>query len=257
MTNKKAFLEEEIPYDKLEKLGISRRAFLSMPKDLVDPIINGKVSPILKAHIKAKNGKTMEIPMKIQLSRDDDGSIKLLTYQRTKQIQNDFELTPRELERVKNGEVIRKELEENGIRKMKFIQLDCETNALIPKSVARVRIAEKLRDMEKIKDIELGANQKQAAQEGKPIQLNVGDQPVTVGVDLREPQGFKVVNGDMEEWNRQKKIKYDLEHEGYMGYVQTDENRWEYQKFVDKQTNKESVQTTLKKEEKKSSGLKL
>lgn len=257
MTNKKAFLEEEIPYDKLEKLGISRRAFLSMPKDLVDPIINGKVSPILKAHIKAKNGKTMEIPMKIQLSRDDDGSIKLLTYQRTKQIQNDFELTPRELERVKNGEVIRKELEEDGLRKMKFIQLDCETNALIPKSVARVRIAEKLRDMEKIKDIELGANQKQAAQEGKPIQLNVGDQPVTVGVDLREPQGFKVVNGDMEEWNRQKKIKYDLEHEGYMGYVQTDENRWEYQKFVDKQTNKESVQTTLKKEEKKSSGLKL
>ena len=195
--------------------------------------------------------------MKIQLSRDDDGSIKLLTYQRTKQIQNDFELTPRELERVKNGEVIRKELEEDGIRKMKFIQLDCETNALIPKSVARVRIAEKLRDMEKIKDIELGANQKQAAQEGKPIQLNVGDQPVTVGVDLREPQGFKVVNGDMEEWNRQKKIKYDLEHEGYMGYVQTDENRWEYQKFVDKQTNKESVQTSLKKEEKKSSGLKL
>lgn len=257
MTNKKAFLEEEIPYDKLEKLGISRRAFLSMPKDLVDPIINGKVSPILKAHIKAKNGKTMEIPMKIQLSRDDDGSIKLLTYQRTKQIQNDFELTPRELERVKNGEVIRKELEEDGIRKMKFIQLDCETNALIPKSVARVRIAEKLRDMEKIKDIELGANQKQAAQEGKPIQLNVGDQPVTVGVDLREPQGFKVVNGDMEEWNRQKKIKYDLEHEGYMGYVQTDENRWEYQKFVDKQTNKECVQTSLKKEEKKSSGLKL
>lgn len=158
---------------------------------------------------------------------------------------------------MKNGEVIRKELEEDGIRKMKFIQLDCETNALIPKSVARVRIAEKLRDMEKIKDIELGANQKQAAQEGKPIQLNVGDQPVTVGVDLREPQGFKVVNGDMEEWNRQKKIKYDLEHEGYMGYVQTDENRWEYQKFVDKQTNKESVQTSLKKEEKKSSGLKL
>ena len=120
-----------------------------------------------------------------------------------------------------------------------------------------MRIAEKLRDRETIKDIELGANQKQAAQEGKPIQLNVGDQPVTVGVDLREPQGFKVVNGDMEEWNRQKKIKYDLEHEGYMGYVQTDENRWEYQKFVDKQTNTESVQTTLKKEEKKNSGLKL
>lgn len=73
MTNRKAFLEEEIPYDKLEKIGIDRRAFLSMPKNLVDPIINGKVSPIIKAHIKAENGKTIEMPMKIQLTHDDQG----------------------------------------------------------------------------------------------------------------------------------------------------------------------------------------
>lgn len=256
MTNKISFLEEEIPYEKLEKLGISRRAFLSMPKDLVDPIINGRVSPIIKARIKTKHGKIMEIPMKIQLTRDDDGSIKLQTYQRTKEIQNDYCLTPNDLDRVKNGEVIRKELEEDGIRKMKYIQLDTETNALIQKSVARTHISEKLRDMEKINDIELGSNQKQAAQEGKPIQLNVGDQPVTVGVDLREPQGFKVVNGDMQEWDRQKKIKYDLEHEGYMGYVQTDENRWEYMKFVDEQS-KMTVKTSVKKDEKVKSGLKL
>ena len=256
MTNKISFLEEEIPYEKLEKLGISRRAFLSMPKDLVDPIINGKVSPIIRANIKAQNGKVIVIPMKIQLTRDDDGSVKLQTYQRTREIQNDYCLTPFELDRVKNGEVIRKELDENGIRKMKFIQLDNETNALIQRSVAHTRIAEKLRDMEKIKDIELGTNQKQAAQEGKPVQLNVGDQPVTVGVDLREPQGFKVVNGDMQEWDRQKKIKYDLEHNEYMGYVQTDENRWEYQKFVDDQS-KRNVKTAIKKDEKISSGLKL
>ncbi len=234
MISKYSFLEEEIPYEKLEKLGISRDAFLSMPKNLVDPIINGRVSPIIEARIKAKNGKTIAIPMKIQLSRDDDGSVKLLTYQRTKEIQNDYCLTPRELNRVKNGEVIRKELEENGIR-----------------------IAEKLKDMEKINHIELGANQKQQAQEGKPIELNVGDQKVVVGVDLREQQGFKVVNGDMDEWNRQMKIKYDLEHDDYMGYVQTDENRWEYQKCVNEQSKKDNVKNTVKKEEKNSSGLKL
>ena len=194
MTNRKAFLEEEIPYDKLEKIGIDRRAFLSMPKNLVDPIINGKVSPIIKAHIKAENGKTIEMPMKIQLTHDDQGNVKLQTYPL--------------------GDVIRKEIEEDGIKKMKFIQLDNETLSLIPRSIAHVRIAEKLREMEKINDIELGTNQKQAAQEGKPIELNVGGQPVTVGVDLREPQGYKIVNGDMQEWDRQKKIKYDLANDG-------------------------------------------
>ena len=136
MTNKISFLEEEIPYDKLEKLGITRRDFLSMPKELVDPIINGKVSPIIKARVRTRYRKVMEIPMKIQLTRDDDGSVKLQTYQRTKEVQNDLCLTPLELERVKKGDVIRKELEEDGIRKMKFVQLDGETNALISRSVA-------------------------------------------------------------------------------------------------------------------------
>jgi hypothetical protein len=42
-----------------------------------------------------------------------------------------------------------------------------------------------------------------------------------------------------------------------MGYVQTDENRWEYQKVVDKLASKEEISVREKKEEKKSSGLKL
>ena len=111
--------------------------------------------------------------------------------------------------------------------------------------------------MEKINDIELGTNQKQAAMEGKPVELAVGDQKVTVGVDLKEPQGFKVVGGDMKEWERQMKIRYDHEHEGFMGYVMTDENRWEYQKVVEKLSHQEERQRSEKKEEKKSSGLKL
>ena len=111
--------------------------------------------------------------------------------------------------------------------------------------------------MEKINDIELGTNQKQAAQEGKPIELNVGGQPVTVGVDLREPQGYKIVNGDMQEWDRQKKIKYDLVNDDFMGYVQTDENRWEYQKVVDGLSRKKDTELTTKKEEKKDFGVKL
>jgi len=57
--------------------------------------------------------------------------------------------------------------------------------------------------------------------------------------------------------SRRAKIRYDNEHEGFMGYVQTDENRWEYQKVVDKLSTKEDISVKEKKEEKKSSGLKL
>ena len=61
----------------------------------------------------------------------------------------------------------------------------------------------------------------------------------------------------MKEWERQAKIKYDNEHEGFMGYVLTDENRWEYQQVVNRLSRKEDVDVSRKKEEKKGSGLKL
>ena len=84
------------------------------------------------------------------------------------------------------------------------------------------------RQPDRLKDIGLGIAQKEALASGKPVELEVGDQKVTVGVDQREPVGFKVMQGDMEEWKRQQAIRYDDANEGYIGYVQTDENRWEY-----------------------------
>ncbi len=247
---------DEIPFEKFEKLGISKQDFLAMPKELADTVVNGRVTPLMNTRIHAENGKVIEMHMKLQLTRDDNGNVLLQTYPMRKQIDNAYNLTDRELKKVEEGNVIKKEVTEDGEKKVKFIQLDQETKSLISRNVATVKLANKLRDMEKINDIELGANQKQAAQEGKPLELNVGDQKVTVGVDLREPQGFKIVNGDMKEWERQMKIKYDEEHEGFMGYVQTDENRWEYRQVVERLSGKQNAEIK-EKEDIKIGGLKL
>ena len=246
----------EIPFEKFEKLGISKQDFLAMPKELADTVVNGRVTPLMNTRIHAENGKVIEMHMKLQLTRDDNGNVLLQTYPMRKQIDNAYNLTDRELKKVEEGNIIKKEVTEDGEKKVKFIQLDQETKSLISRNVATVKLANKLRDMEKINDIELGANQKQAAQEGKPLELNVGDQKVTVGVDLREPQGFKIVNGDMKEWERQMKIKYDEEHEGFMGYVQTDENRWEYRQVVERLSGKQNAEIK-EKEDIKIGGLKL
>jgi len=256
MIAKDKFLMDEIPFEKFEKLGISKQDFLAMPKELADTVVNGRVTPLMNTRIHAENGKVIEMHMKLQLTRDDNGNVLLQTYPMRKQIDNAYNLTDRELKKVEEGNVIKKEVTEDGEKKVKFIQLDQETKSLISRNVATVKLANKLRDMEKINDIELGANQKQAAQEGKPLELNVGDQKVTVGVDLREPQGFKIVNGDMKEWERQMKIKYDEEHEGFMGYVQTDENRWEYRQVVERLSGKQNAEIK-KKEDIKIGGLKL
>lgn len=251
------FLEEEIPYEKMEKLGINRKLLLKMPRDILELLMNGRITPLIMTRYKAENGKVISMPMKLQLVREEDDTVNLMTYQVRKEMERgQVRLSDNEAEQLKKGGILRKEFNEEGIRKQKYVQLDQETNSLMIRNAASIRIAERLRQVEKLKDIELGTNQKQAVIEGKPVELSVGDQKVTVGVDLREPHGFKVVNGDMSEWERQMKIKYDHEHDGFMGYVLTDENRWEYQKVVERLSHKEE-KTTLKKEEKRSSGLKL
>ena len=250
------FLEKDIPYGKLANLGISKEKTLSMPKDLLETFLSGKITPLIQARVQSQSGKVYEIPLKLQLIQDRAGKIQLMTYPIRKQMASDISLNDDDKERLRKGETIRKEIKEDGVRRMQFIQMDNETTSLIKRNVSNLRIPEQIAQMEKINDIQLGMNQKEAIKEGKPVELEVGHQKVSVGVDLKEPQGFKVVKGDMAEWDRQQKIKYDIANEGFMGYVLTDQNRWEYKQVVDKLQHPEHKRE-VKEEQKKSTGMKL
>lgn len=209
--------EEKVPFGKFAKIGITQRDLEQMPEHLRDTILTGHLSPLMRLNVPLGDNSKVSIPMKIQLVYDKAGKLQLLTYQIQNDIQTRLQLNAAELERVGKGEVIQKEFRNDKDRKLRYVQLDKETNSLMYRDVATVKIQKKLAEMEKVKDIGLGINQKEAAANGKPVELNVGDEKVTVGVDLREPQGYKVVKGDMEEWKRQQAIRYDDTHEGYMG----------------------------------------
>ena len=105
-------------------------------------------------------------------------------------------------------------------------------------------------------DIEVGAQQKQQVREGKPIELNVGGEKVSGGLDLKDVQGVKVIQGDMKEGERQQKLRYDEQHPEYLGLVMTDKNRWEYQKVVDAQSKERAILLKSSREEKVNNGLK-
>lgn len=243
MAVRNIFLENDIPYDKLAKLGINKEKALSMPKSLLEPFMSGRVTPLIQARVRSRSGSYYEIPMKLQMVRDRQGKIHLLIYPVRKEIANDMRLNQAEIQSLKEGKTLRKEINDNGIRRMQYINMDRETKSLIKRNAKDLKIPEQIAQLEKVKDIQLGQNQKDAIKEGKPVELELGDQKVTVGVDNREPQGFKVVNGDMDEWNKQQKIKFDLANVGFMGYVMTDENRWEYQQVVNRLENKELNKT--------------
>jgi len=250
------FLEKDIPYGKLANLGIDREKTLSMPKDLLESLMSGKVTPLVQAHVRSESGITYEVPLKLQLIRDREGKIDLMTYPVRKSLMSDISLSENERERLQQGDTIRKEIKENGVRRMQFIQMDNETKSLIKRNVGNLRLPEQIAQMGGRAALFKQTLAWFAIKEGKPIELEIGHEKVSVGVDLKEPQGFKIVKGDMTEWERQQKIKYDMANEGFMGYVLTDQNRWEYQKVVDKLQHKEN-KLEIKEGQKKPAGIKI
>lgn len=184
-----------LPYDKLAMLGIDRGKAESLPQEIKDKLASGEVTPIMQVSISARNGEVITLPLKLQVVADRNGNPALLAYPVRAALESErnkaLGLTEHEAERLRKGEVIQKTVDVDGGKTRQYLQLDPETKSVIHRKVTDTEIEQKLRDMEKVNDIELGTRQKQQVREGKPVELNVGGEKVAVGIDLREPQGFR------------------------------------------------------------------
>ena len=86
----------------------------------------------------------------------------------------------------------------------------------------------------------------------------MGGEKVSVGIDLKEQQGFKLIKGDMKEWERQQKLRYDEIHPEYLGLVidrpRTDGN---IRTVVDRQSVERAISLSPSRKETKANSLKL
>ena len=203
------FNERELSKKDFERIDIDVRL---MPKEIKEKLLNGELTPLVEIRDQLDNGIIATMPVKLRLQRSEDGKAVLKAYPVSKDIVSDLKLTDKEQKR----------------------------------DVKQAEIDKRMDELEHVRNITLGQNQRQAIRDGKPVELEVGDTKVTVGVDLRQNSGFKAIDGDMNEWKRQQEIKWDMANPGAMGYWQTDENRWEYKQVQEKYKAPEA-----KKEEKK------
>lgn len=246
---------EALPYEKLALLGIDREKADKLPQEVKQKLVSGEVTPLMQVSINARNGDVITLPLKLQMIEGKNGEPALIAYPVKAELEVErnsiLRLTEQEAERLRRGDVIQKAIDINGEKTQQYLQLDPETKSVIHKRVTDIRIEQRLKDMEKVNDIELGTQQKQQVREGKPVELNVGGEKVAVGVDLKEPQRFKVIQGDLKEWERQQKLRYDDQHPEYLGLVMTDKNRWEYQQVVDRQSHERAIRMAPSRKESK------
>ena len=73
-------LSEMLPYEKLAVLGIDREKADSLPADVKEKLASGEVTPLLQVSIRAQNGDVITLPLKLQLTTDQQGNPALLAY---------------------------------------------------------------------------------------------------------------------------------------------------------------------------------
>ena len=80
---------EALPYDKLALLGIDRDSAERLPQDVKQKLLDGEVTPLVNVSIKAHNGTTITLPLKLQLVTDKEGNPALIAYPVKKELSLD------------------------------------------------------------------------------------------------------------------------------------------------------------------------
>ena len=167
-------------------LGIDREKADLLPQEVKEKLLSGEVTPLVQVSIRAQSGNAVTLPLKLQMVADRQGNPALMAYPVRAALETErnkaIALTKQEAERLRKGEVIQKAVDVNGEKTRQYLQLDPETKSVIYRRVTEIRLEQKLKDMEKVNDIELGTQQKQQVRDGKPVELNVGGEKVSVGV---------------------------------------------------------------------------
>ena len=248
------FSYSEFPWEELKSIGLTEESFLDLPKDSIDRIFTGNLSPLMKLKFMDRDGNPMQlpesmklgqnpdgvVPTKFRLMRDAEGKVHVELHPRQSDISRkigDSELSQKDINRLKDGESLMMTVRQNGKDEKCYIQLDHDLNIVHAVNQKDIRIPNA------IGDVVIGEKQAQQIREGKPVELEVGDTKVTVGVDINARNGFRIVEGDMDLWKQRKLEQWDRITPGVKGYWKTSENGWEYELHHEREEKLQQTQT--------------
>ncbi len=216
------FKENDIPYSDLKKVGITKNDILNWNRFNLEALLSGKRTNLMQLSVIDKHGEKFDFNAKISLYRKEDNSIGVKIHPIRQNIINDLGLKEKDINRLKDGEVIAKNI--NGEKYI--IQLDKDTNELLRSSIKSIKIPSYILN-ERISN-----KQKETLKNGGIIELSNGDK---VRLDLDTVNGVKFLNYDLEQ-----KIIFDRLNPGVTGTIQTDKNSQEYVEYM-KELNKKHV----------------
>ncbi len=220
----KTFTEEEFPYHILEQFGLPQTMIEDFPMRILDDLASGRLSPLVPIRVKDDDGNIITSKTKFRFFRQEDDSVDVLFHPQLLHCKIDM-YSKDEQTALLNGHSI-VALSPDESRSKCFVQIDQTTNQVmyIPTPVIG-------RNLSSLMDrFRLSPEQIQAVQEGQTITFSVDEEDVTIGIDLQEKTGIKMILGNDRKWRENLSDESSRYNFGLFGcwYQNDDDSGWEY-----------------------------
>ena len=228
MLSKRNFLEHEIPYKQLEQLGISKKSILAANKDITKIFMTGGFTPLLQMQVKGDE-QTFSFLGKVRMTREPKGGVTLdiLTKKKKTAVDKDLKIDSTEMEHLRHGMILKKNVYADNKKTTYYAQLDGETNAILKVKARDVAIPGV------VKDVDIDKQMREKIREGIPVEIDADGTTYTIGIDLLNPAGFRIIQGNEEDWNAMIAKEWDRLNPDEIGFWLTDENGWQYQEIAE------------------------
>lgn len=244
--------EKEMPYDILEKFGLTKTMIEDLPKRVLDNIFDGNPSPVLPFRVSDDKGKAVTIRARFRVARREDGQLDVAFTPKPEIA--DLTMFPEEQQQeLKDGNIILSDYRNvEGITMKSYIQLDKETNSIM---VAPVNIVSQNLNRYK-SDLNLTPAEEKKLSQGSVVTfVDDDDNTVSIGLDLRKIDSIRVCIGDEKDWKEKKEMgRYNFgalgcwvsDSDGNLDYVDMDDYDDDIQSALDERIERKERNYTSK-----------
>lgn len=191
MTKVERFQDNEIPYELLASFGLSQEMVDDLPQKVLEQLLSGQRTPLLPICNVDENGNCNNSLARLSLVRTEDGIDVIFMSCWKSKLQEEFELQQQQA--LKNGRAL------YSSEKNAYYQLDYATQQIV--SMPAYVIQHNMRVLGRQLDMEVSDFEQ--LKEGDVLCLIQGDKPISLGIDLMQDIGIRVVDGDKEQWQRE------------------------------------------------------
>ena len=239
------FTEQEIPYETLEKFGLTQEMIDDLPGNVKQKLLSSRWTPVLPIITEDDFGEKHKASARIKLERLSDGSVDV-AFAPYCGFDNIGSYDEDQQEKLRNGEVIIAEVKtKDGTRQKCYVQFDKDTNQTmyVPQLVIHQNISI-LADREG-----LDFTDREILQDCGILEITDNKNNVaSIGIDLNDRTGIRVADGDRAIWLSEGQAqdalpKYNFgingcwiaDEAGQLSYVEDNDFTEEMYKEMDRQ----------------------